>query len=320
MKQIDQNKAILKLPKTVEHNFILKIHIIEAQLQFLIIDFQYTTKVTLSGIMYLICLSGYLKQINKNSNFFCEIINIKEYILNFIMNFGFLQQMTTNGNLYKVNGIDILIDKYLLEKEKKFINHQLEKRNSDNEEKRLIMPISIIVTGEKRYYESYVRNFRNRFYDYYMRLIELDYFLLPLNSEEEIKKDFSNFTKAISEVDKNIYDHSHSWGISAIHAREKGIEIVYYDIGIGIANSMKVCPEFSHKSNFDAINIAFEDGKSSKSENGDNKGRGFTKMMNFTREKKGYLSVRTDCYHFTNGKPKNVKWFPGTQIVIFIPN
>lgn len=320
--EIEKNKAILSLPEKVEHNTIYGIEIFNATVEYLVIDFQKTTKVTLSGILYLICLSGYLcenAKVNSKLTFHCEIINLKEYLINFIMNFGFFQQMSNKGNLFRVNNIDLMIDRKLIETEKRFVKHQLEKSKSSENDKNLIMPISTVVLGEKRFFESYVYNFRNQFSDYYKKLIDLDIISLYNRTDGEIDENFYDFSKTIFEIIKNIYDHSKSWGIGAIQANDKGVEIAYYDIGIGITNSMRSCDKYSAKNNIDLIKLALKDGVSSKPENRDNKGRGFTEMQKFIAKRKGLLSIRTDKYHLINYKENEIKWFPGTQIVIFIP-
>lgn len=320
--EFNKNQAILTLPNKVEHNIIHDIDIENVSVDYFVIDFQKTTKVTLSGILYLICLSGYLcekTKENSDSRFYCEIINIREYLLQFMMNFGFLQQMSNKGNLYKVNNIDLMIDRKLIDAENKFVKHQLQKSKSSENEKNLIMPASTIVMGEKRYFESYVHNFRNLFSDYYNKLVFLDFISVHNGADGEIDEYYHEFSKTIFEIIKNIYDHSKSWGIGAIHANEKGVEIVYYDIGIGITNSMKSCEKYSANKSIDLIKLALKDGISSKPENGDNKGRGFSVMKKFIEKRNGLLSIRTDKFHLVNDKEKETNWFPGTQIVVFIP-
>ena len=321
--EINNEQAILTLPKKVEHNIIHNIDVDDSFVNYLVIDFQQTTKVTLSGILYLICISAYFNEktkVNYNTRFYCEIINIREYLLNFMMNFGFLQQMSNKGNLYRVNNIDLMINRKLIETEKKFVNHQIAKSKSPEESENLIMPASTIVMGEKRYFESYVRNFQNQFIEYFDKLINSGFISLhDDNSEEDIDENFHDFTNTIIEIIKNIYDHAISWGIGAIHANESGVEIVYYDIGVGITNSMKSCGKYPSNKDINLIKLALTDGVSSKSENGDNKGRGFTVMQKFIEKRNGILSIRTDRYHLVNNKTTEIKWFPGTQIVVFIP-
>lgn len=323
MQMIENDIVLIRLPRKIEHNIIYEINIINYPIRLIIIDFKDTSYVTLSGLMYLICFIAFLNKENKDLysiTTYCELINLKENILNILMNFGFFEQMVSKGNLFRVNNVDILMNRALLEEEKRYVNHQIQKSKSENKTRNLILPISTIITGGKKYYETYVGNFRNRFSDFYEKMVNLGFFSFSLNSEEDYKREFSNFSNAIFEISKNIYDHSNSWGLGAIHARENGIEIAYYDIGDGIAKSMKSCTEYAGISDLIAIKTAFIDGKSSKSENGNNKGRGFTKMLDFTQKRNGYFSVRTGNYHFRNGKEKEINWFPGTQIVIFIPN
>jgi hypothetical protein len=322
MKLIGDNKILLQLPKRLEHNSVYDFAILDYDYQFLIIDFSETTSVSLSGVMYIICLSGYLKNRAKssiNQEGYCEIINLKPFLQKILMNFGFFLQMTNTGNLIRVNNVDIIINKSLLETEKRYVNHQLLKINSDHDEPNIVMPITTIVAADKKYFEYYIAEFMSKFSKFYRRLIELDFFSVSSYNKDN-NENFSDFSKAIFEIAKNIFDHSSSWGIGAIHAREKGIEIAYYDVGLGIAKSMRTNKMYSEKTDLEAIYLAFNDGVSSKIENGDNKGRGFTKMLEFAKKRNGFLSVRTDKYHFINGKLKNTNWFPGTQIVIFVSN
>ncbi len=315
---ISDNTAILNLPKKVDHKTIYHIDLSDTPIDHLIINFQITSTITLSGLLYLICLSGYLYNnavVRYNLTFDCQIINLREYVLKFIMNFGFLQQMISKGNLFRVNGIDLLINKELIETEDKFVQRQLGKRKSGDNSKGLIMPASTIVMGERESFESYVYNIRNQFSDYYYRLIDLDFFSIT----NDIDENFHGFSKTIFEIIKNIYDHSKSWGIGAIHARDDGVEIAYYDIGIGISNSMKSSEKYSSKTSLELIKQALIDGESSKNNTGNNAGRGFTVIQKFVKKRRGFLSIRTDKYHLLNKIEKEINWFPGTQIVVFIP-
>ena len=119
---------------------------------------------------------------------------------------------------------------------------------------------------------------------------------------------------------KNIFDHSESWGIGAIYANQKsGLQICYYDIGIGIMESVRKHKSIISDNDMDILNWALLDGNSSKDENNNNHGRGFTVIKKFIKSKHGILSIRTGRFHrLSDGTTKTTNWFPGTQIVMYL--
>lgn len=183
------------------------------------------------------------------------------------------------------------------------------------------MPIETILIGEKDYFEERCNAFLNHFHDYYLLLSKLPMSNFYYNKNSSYQKEYSEFGNTLYEIIKNIYDHSRSWGIGGIHSTPKiGTQISFYDLGIGIAQSVKnFKPEIENEK--DAINWALVDGQTSKPAN--NKGYGFTVILDFVKTKNGILSIRTGKWHFSNRRnkwdKKLVNWFPGTQIVIYIP-
>jgi hypothetical protein len=288
---------------------------------YVIFNFKKTKKVSLAGAISLICLSAYLVNDAKerhNINLFCEISQLNEKQMNLLMNFGFFREMVQKANLRMINNIDLSFKKELLELESKYVKHQINKTKSKEKLYNLIMPIATIPIGSEDLYETRIYTFRNSFLSFYQKLIENGILNSTAKNEEEYLDDFEEVLNAILEVIKNIYDHSKSWGVGAIHARNNHVEIVYQDIGVGIANSMRKNTSFSSLSEKEAIIHSFKDGVSSKSGNGNNMGIGFTIIRDFVKKRKGYLSISTGQYNIINDKFKQIKKVEGTQLVLFV--
>ncbi|MCA0445170.1 MAG: hypothetical protein LCH54_02950 [Bacteroidetes bacterium] len=319
---VANNQGILKLPVKIDHKILFCTKIPTESISNVVFDFEKTKTITISGVLYLLCLIGYLNEKRKEITDLpinSEIINIDNSLIKFLMNFYYFNQMVIIGNLKKVNKIDLLDDSSFLDFEKKFTKYQLNKPATIENSNKYLMPITIIPIGGKELFETTVGKFRDRFNYFYKSLILIEYFKIKFENNGEIQKLFMEFNITINEIIKNIYDHCQSVGFGAIHARENGIEMVFYDYGIGIEKSMKQNTIYNSLNELEVIKLALEDGVSSKSENGENRGRGFTKMLEFAEQNNGFLSIRTGKYHYINKKLISTEWFPGTQIVVYIP-
>ncbi|WP_417559120.1 hypothetical protein [Mesoflavibacter zeaxanthinifaciens] len=311
----------VEIPENLSHNSFFEFIKPINDYNYVVFNFKKTKKISLSGAISLICLSAYLVEDVKgrnNINLFCEISQLNEKQMNLLMNFGFFKEMVQKANLRMINNIDLSFKKELLELESKYVKHQINKTKSSEKLYTLIMPIATIPIGSEELYETRIYTFRNSFFNFYQKLIENGMLNSTAKNVEENLDDFEEVLNAILEVIKNIYDHSRSWGIGAIHARNKHVEIVYQDIGIGIANSMRENPSFKELSDKEVILHSFKDGITSKSENGNNMGRGFTIIRDFVRVRNGYLSISTGKYNIINDKFKQINKFQGTQLVLYV--
>ena len=321
MHSINNQILEVQIPEKLSHSSFFEFQLPITDFKYVVFDFKNTKKVSLAGAISLICLSAYLLEDVKERNgidLYCEISQLSEEQINLLMNFGFFREMVQKANLRMINNMDLSFKKEILELESKYVKHQINKIKSKQKIHNLIMPIGTIPIGAEDLYETRIYNFRNSFFDFYQKLIENGILNSTAKNEDENLDDFEDVLNAILEVIKNIYDHSKSWGIGAIHARNNHVEIVYQDIGIGISNSMRENPIFNSLSEKDAILHSLKDGVSSKLENGNNMGRGFTVIMDFVKERDGYLSISTGHYNIINGKFKQINKFNGTQLVLYI--
>lgn len=321
MYSINDQILEIEIPKNLSHSSFFEFVKPINDYNYVIFNFKKTKKISLAGAISLVCLSAYLLEDikeKKDMNLFCEISNLHENQMNLLMNFGFFKEMVHKSNLRMINNIDLSFKREILELESKYVKHQINKTKSREKTYSLIMPIATIPIGTEELYETRIYNFRNSFFDFYQKLIENGILNSTAKNEEENLDDFEDVLNAILEVIKNIYDHSKSWGIGAIHAKNNHVEIVYQDIGIGIAKSMRENSKFSNLNEKEAILQAFKDGESSKGENGNNMGRGFTIIRDFVKERDGYLSISTGQYNIVNDKFKQINKFQGTQLVLYV--
>lgn len=313
---------IFELYARVDHSISYRISIPDIDISTVVIDFKNTNYITLSGVLYIICLVEHLNRKARKSNkeVYTEIINIDQSLIQILMNWGVFTEMAAKGNLFKVNSVDIIINTNFLNIEKRYIEHHLAKGMSSSFFEKVIMPISTIPQGEKRY-NDFLGTFTNQMINFYSKLKGLKSFDIG-KMDEEVHKDFGRFYHATKEIIQNISDHSESWGLGGIQANADGVQISYYDVGIGIIKSMQQKSQFKDINDIEILRKAFSDAMSSKSgDQGYNRGRGFSTMQEFVNNRNGYLSVRTDKYHFINGKLHGkAHWFPGTQVVIYYPN
>lgn len=310
--QINGKNLTFFLPKKISHNLFKEVDVNEFACEILFLDFRETSFITLPGAMYLICVGGYFSTRKKNIFKGCEIINISDRIIDVLTEFGFFEHMQVQSKL-------IINREIISEERKKRLIRNANRHSSISNQ--IVMPLEIIQIGNAAYYETYVSRFFNLFHDFYISLStipELDFFY---DHTSNYQIDYSEVSNAIFEMIKNIYDHSNSWGIGGIYASKKiGTQITFYDIGIGIFNSVNKYHVFEDEK--DALFWALTDGNSSKPES--NQGHGFTVMRDIAEKKNGTLSIRSGKYHIYNKQNKLVinptSWFPGTQIVIFIPS
>lgn len=321
MYSINNQILEIEIPENLSHSSFFEFIKPINDYNYVIFNFKKNKKVSLTGAISLICLSAYLLEDVKkrnNINLYTEISQLNEKQMNIIMNFGFFREMVQKANLRMINNIDLSFKKELLELESKYVKHQINKTKSKEKLYNLIMPIATIPMGSENLYENHIYTYRNSFFNFYQKLIENGMLASTAKSEEENLDDFEEILNAILEVIKNIYDHSKSWGIGAIHAKNKHVEIVYQDIGIGIASSMKENTNFNSLGEKEAIIHSFKDGVTSKSENRNNMGRGFTIIRDFVKERGGYLSISTGHYNIINDKYKVINKFQGTQLVLYV--
>ena len=320
MFKVDNNILEVSIPKKLSNNTFDDIGEFPNSFKYLIFNFEETRSASITGAALLISLAAFYTEYFKSENIYlqCEIDNIDNQLLNFLMNFGFFKEMNQKANLRIVNNVDLSFNKELIEIENRYINHQLNKIKSDKEQNNLIMPFNTIPIGNKEQFLNLIYGFRNKFVNYFEKSINDEGLNLKTTLLGTDLEALDDFLKAILEVIKNIFDHSYSWGIGAIHTKNGHIEVVFSDIGIGIANSMKENSEYVDFTEAKAIKHALIDGVSSKFYNGENKGRGFTIINEFVNKFNGYLLIKSGKYRIYKSELKEISRFPGTQVTIYI--
>jgi hypothetical protein len=192
----------------------------------------------------------------------------------------------------------------------------------ENDDHPIVWPMRLIGQKEnqhaRRDFEDVCQYLVNDAADHFDKLFSSPHFNFD-------KRDRHDFLLANYELYKNVYDHSHSWGLPMIHARPKwGTFICCYDVGIGIRESVNASPNINKKFDTDdeAIKWALVEGNSSKV--GGN-GLGLNIIEDFVSSRNGVIEIRSGKYLLrkksgnTYWAPYRVPWFPGTQINIFVP-
>jgi hypothetical protein len=307
---VEDNAIEIILPEKINYNssdFFAQLlpNILNKKLDFVILNFRNTKFVTLPGMLYLLSFCHYVKE-NINHYLQAEVTEINEKVNFFFKRFNFYTQMSLKANL--------VTDKETIEME------NIYQKNIYKSES-IIFPIKNIFRNvRKEYYDSFMNEFLNRFGIFFSTVI--------LNRKfnfDDTEDEFQELFDALNENIKNICDHSKSEGFGAVHASiaQKGTTIAFFDVGVGIASSViKGREDISFSNEIEAVEWAYKDGHSSKGTK-TNQGTGFTILTTFADEKGAILTIRTTSYQCIYKKGKwNIEkknWFPGTQIVIYIP-
>jgi hypothetical protein len=251
-----------------------------------------------------------------------------ERVLSYLATLNFFTQMSNKANLLGCEDLVHFEDERKQRSRKKqtwsSFNNQLV-----NDNRPIVWPMETIpckgdwIGGQD--FENACQHFINHAYAHFEKLFSSSHFNFD-------SSDMREFFSANGELYENIFEHSHSWGLGLIHARPNyGITVCYHDIGIGIKGSFNSSPkagrEFEKfKNDYDAMKWALEEGYSSKI--GGN-GIGLNIVEDFVLSRNGTIEIRSgQCFlqkkpgdqsGERNWRPKNVPWFPGTQINFFIP-
>ncbi|MGQ3685942.1 MAG: ATP-binding protein [Candidatus Loosdrechtia sp.] len=143
------------------------------------------------------------------------------------------------------------------------------------------------------------------------------------------EKTMHGFIVALSEVCQNIIEHSENKGFVGIqkyyfqNISRNVVKIAVMDIGIGFR--MSLSERFSLKSDLDAIEKALLHGGSRYAEKG--RGHGLAAVRRFVNQWNGKLSIRSGtsklsiipAWAWGKEKEVNLKYFPGAQINILLP-
>ncbi|CAN5200715.1 hypothetical protein BH09PAT2_BH09PAT2_08530 [soil metagenome] len=260
-------------------------------------DFQNTNFSTLPGVMYLLLFAEYVRNHASHVNVF--IGNISHALHKYFLRLNFYTAASSAR---------ITIEKEDLTEERKF------KQSLSNDNATIIFPISIVnaKTGRSEY-ESNATAFVNKFSAFFHNMSNS-----PIS--DTLILEFQSLYDVLNENVKNIYDHSESKGFASIHVSSflNGITMAFFDPGIGIEKSAF---NFNKLLGQKAIEWALESGSTSKPDT--NYGSGFAYMKHYTDIEKGLLTIRTTkyLYIYKNGiwQGREVQFFPGTQIVLFVP-
>lgn len=273
------------------------------------LDFSNTKYISLSGAIFIVYFLNYLKTLN--ISFETRITSINENTAVILAKYGFLKCSKFYCNLQLDNTLEKINNRYLKNFDLANIHNQYS----------FYWPIKTIPEKSGNYFESDESGFTNSFIDYFNLLVEQGKLKPVESSLEEVRV---GFIKTVYELGKNIWEHSQSWGLSAIQSTTKtNTTLAICDYGIGFIGSyIAKNPNYerSQKNDKKLIEWLLIEGNSSKSK--DKNGHGLTRVMDFTRQVKGVLLIRTDNFEITlkeaQLKPiiKERKYFKGTQVFI----
>ncbi len=297
----------------------------------MILDLSDVYPISSAGAVSLVCLCAALmmKKISKAlelSNFFIE--RPSEAVLSYLETIGFFSQMSNKANLL---GCEDLVRKetqrenYRIEKQRK----SPLKKEPGNNPKPILLPMKSIPQrdGSKKYkyFEDQCQHFVNHVYSTFEKLFVSEHFGFG-------DADLYGFCSSNGELFVNVFEHSGSWGLGVIHANPaRGTSVSFYDIGIGIKESINTSPKANKEfqrfaSDYDAMKWALKEGNSSKIQGN---GRGLNVVEEFVVERDGFIEIRSgecllrkkpgDIPGEDNWRPYKVPCFPGTQINFFVP-
>lgn len=295
----------------------------------LILDLSEVYTISSAAAVGLVCLCSALNT-NKmgkiTSPLGFRLNRPRERVLTYLATLGFFSKMSNNAML--IGCEDLIHFEYerkqrSVEKQKKV---SFDKRFNEDR-KPVVLPMKIIPKKgnsiSDRDFEDACKGFINQVCSTFEKLFSSYYFNL---SESALH----GFYTANGELFENIFEHSDSWGLVAIHANPvSGTTVSYYDIGIGIKGSVNHSQKAGKNidNDYKAMNWALEEGNSSKL---DGNGRGLNVVEEYVLEMNGYIEIRSGCcllYKIPGDNPgvekwryeKYMPWFPGTQINFFIP-
>jgi len=259
------------------------------------------------GALSIICFCAALRK--KNSNISFEVLYPSGKVVDYLAWIGFFGQLNNKVGLPKRQDLVHLENTMRIER-----SSRIKERKLSAIPTAILLPLeSIPAAGTlttANAYEEKCRHFVNHMSDTLGELFSSAHYNFSGWDEHD-------FLLSNSELFKNTFQHSNSWGLGMVHARpDFGTTVCFYDIGVGFRGS--VGKDDARKS----IEWAMVDGNSSKGGE-DNDGHGLTIVQNFVRRRNGTIKIRSgDCLiEISRDKqiPSLVKRFPGVQISYFIP-
>jgi hypothetical protein len=281
-------------------------------------NFKEVVYVSLPGLMNLL-----LQISTHNENRFTSygtgiisFIGISSSIIVELLSSGLLYHLVKHNNLVYINQLDIKSNYTLLSNENLLINRL---GLTSKKSKLNYLPIAYQEPGIMGQYEYFISGFRNKFRDYFFNLLNAGYFNKGQESQNNLDSLFFEFSAALFEMPKNIYDHSFGQGYCGMVCSQITFCACFYDNGIGIVESMKKCNEYAHLNEKRIFELAFQQNVSSKRDSGNNSGMGLYKIFNFIEKSNGIFVVRSSGFMFNNGKIRETSYAKGTHVVIYIP-
>ncbi len=305
-----------------------KIDLIKADM---ILDLSGVYPISSAGAVALVCLCAALmmKKISKTidlSAFY--LVRPPKPVQSYLVTICFFTQMSNKANLL---GCEDLVrnetqrENNRIEKQRKSVA----KNDQGNNPKPILLPMKSIFQRDSlknyEYFEDKCSHFINHILDTFKELFVSKYFGFE-------DADLYEFCSSNGELFVNVFEHSGSWGLGLIHANPaRGTSVSYYDIGMGIRESLNISPKANkdfgkYAFDYDAMKYALTEGKSCKI--GGN-GTGLNIVEEFVVERKGFIEIRSgkcllrkkpgDVPGKDNWRFFEVPWFPGTQINFFVP-
>lgn len=288
----------------------------------LVVDLSNATMIELSGAGHLVCLcsalmTNKLKEIASPSTMYLR--RPTGNVLTWLTRIGFFTSMSAKAKLL---GHGELV--HAEEKMRELSGKQAQAIAStwvDSGDRPIVWPIELVPHKEGssayRNFENACQYFLNHAHDQFDRLFSSSHFNFD-------RGDVHDFWNANSELYRNIFEHSDSWGLATIHARPQyGTVVCYYDIGIGIKGSVNASSNIPREfdTDYDAIKWALVEGHSSKI---GGSGLGLNIVGDFVLSRDGTIELRSgQCLlqkrpGDTDWRAQVVPWFPGTQINFFV--
>jgi len=335
----DRNSLIIKISgimKSGTLNLIMKQLTVankrhEYTITDIILDLSDVYPISSAAVVGLVCLCSALmtnkmKEIASPLNFYLR--RPSESVLTYLATLCFFTQMSNKANLLGCEDLVRFEDKREQRSRKKQKSVSFDS-HFDDDGKPIILPIKTIpCKGDSindQDFENACQYFVNEVYDTFKRL----FFSSHFNFSEGALREFCS---ANGELFVNIFEHSNSWGLGAIHANPaRGTTVCYHDVGVCIKASVNSSPKAGREfekfeTDHEAMKWALKEGNSSKLSGN---GRGLTVVEEFVLEKNGTIEMRSGCCLLRkkpgdqpgdeNWRALNVPWFPGTQINFFIP-